>query len=141
MALPGEHDAFSYYGKGPMENYIDLHHCANVGFYASTAEKEYVPYVRPQDHGNHIRTAYATLRSGEEAVTFRGASTFEFSALHHKVEDLFDCQHAFELPEPDSTEVIISYKNRGIGSGSCVVPLIEKYRVTDKTIDFTFHIR
>lgn len=141
FALRKDFEDLEYFGMGDGESYVDFCHYTKMGLWKSTVTEEYTPYIMPQDHGNHIRTAYATLRSGEEAVTFRGASTFEFSALHHKVEDLYECQHAFELPQPDSTEVIISYKNRGIGSGSCVVPLIEKYRVTDKTIDFTFHIR
>ena len=141
FSLRKEFEDLEYFGMGDGESYVDFCHYTKMGLWKTTVTEEYTPYIMPQDHSNHIRTSYATLRDGEKSVTFQGAGSFEFSALHHTVESLFDCQHAFELPEPDSTEVIISYKNRGVGSGSCVVPLMDKYRVTDKTIDFTFHIR
>ena len=31
-----------------------MRHGSTVGMYESSAEKEYVPYVRPQEHGNHV---------------------------------------------------------------------------------------
>ena len=141
FSLTKDFEDLEYFGMGDRETYVDFCHHSKMGLWKNSVTAEYEPYIVPQDHGNHTDTRYATLSSGDTAVTFRGADKFEFSALHNTVENLFACQHAFELPEPDSTEVIISYKNRGIGSGSCVAPLIEKYRVTDETIDFTFHIQ
>lgn len=136
-----EFEDLEYFGMGDRECYVDFRHHSKMGLWKNTVTGEYEPYIMPQECGNHIATRYATLAAGEAKVTFRGADSFEFSALHHTVENLFACQHSFELPQPDSTEVIICYKNRGIGSGSCVAPLIEKYRILDETIDFTFHLQ
>ena len=141
FSLKKEFEDLEYFGRGDGESYVDFCHYTKMGQWKGTVTEEYTPYIMPQDHSNHIDTRFVTLGDGKTSVTFRGADTFEFSALHHTVEDLFRCQHAFELPEPDSTEVIVCYKNRGVGSGSCVAPLSEKYRITDKTIDFKFRIR
>ena len=141
FSLTEDFEDLEYFGMGDRETYVDFCNHSKMGLWKNTVTGEYEPYIMPQDHGNHTKTRYATLTSPAAAVTFRGADSFEFSALHHTVEDLFACQHAFELPKPDSTEVIISYKSRGIGSGSCVAPLIQKYRITDETIDFQFHIQ
>ena len=141
FSLKEEFEELEYFGMGDRESYVDFCHHTRMGLWHSRVTDEFEPYIMPQDCGNHICTRFMKLRSNEDTVTFRGADTFEFSALHQTVEALDRCQHTFELPQPDSTEVIISYKNRGVGSGSCVAPLIEKYRVTDQTIDFTFHIR
>lgn len=46
-------------------------------------------------------------------------------------------EHPYELPESDSTELLICYKNEGIGTGSCGDPLQKKYWLSDMA--FTFH--
>lgn len=140
FSLTKDFEDLEYFGKGDRECYIDFQNYTKMGLWKSTVTDEYESYIMPQDCGNHMYTRYATLTAPDSAVTFKGADSFEFSALHHTVEALDEHLHAFELPETDSTEVIICYKNRGIGSGSCVVPLMEKYRITDTTIDFTFSI-
>ena len=47
---------FSYYGMGPYESYCDMNHASMVDWYESNADKEYVNYIVPQEHGNHIKT-------------------------------------------------------------------------------------
>ena len=56
---------------------------------------------------------------GGETVRFETDKTFEFSALHYTIEELYEKAHAFELEQSKSTEVLICYKNRGVGSHSC----------------------
>ena len=41
--------------KKAYESYVDMHHGSKMGMYESSADKEYVPYVMPQEHGNHIK--------------------------------------------------------------------------------------
>lgn len=45
-----------------------------MGFYQSNSEKEYVPYIKPQEHGNHYNTKY--LKLGD--YTFVSQQGFEF---------------------------------------------------------------
>lgn len=87
-----------------------------------------------------MHTAYVELSNGEKSIRFAGEKPFEFSALHHTIEALDKAQHTFELPEPHSTEVIVCYKNRGVGSGTPGIKLIDKYKLSDKVIDFTFTV-
>ncbi|MGI6280225.1 MAG: glycoside hydrolase family 2 TIM barrel-domain containing protein, partial [Acutalibacteraceae bacterium] len=56
FSLSGEIKDFTYFGRGPVENYCDMKHCAPVGLYKSNSDNEYVKYVRPQEHGNHEET-------------------------------------------------------------------------------------
>ena len=141
FSLTRDFENMEYFGKGDRECYIDFGNYCKMGLWNSTVTGEYEPYIMPQDCGNHTDVRYLTVSAPAAKLTFRGADRFQFSALHQTVEALDECQHTFELPEPDSTDVIICFKNRGIGSGSCVAPLIEKYRITDKVIDFTFSIQ
>lgn len=138
LALTSDFEDIEYFGKGEKECYIDYQEHSKMGVWNSTVTDEYEPYIRPQDCGNHMNVSYLKLGGGESTVCISAEKPFEFSALHYTVEQLDEANHTFELTPNDSTEVLICYKNRGIGSGSCGPLLPEKYCVTDKVIDFGF---
>ena len=56
------------------------------------------------------------------------------------MEQLDEVKHSYELVPSDTTELIVCYKNRGIGSASCDSALSDKYCVTGKIIHFEFDI-
>lgn len=137
FALLPEFESFEYVGMGDRECYADYKAHAKMGLWQSTVTDEYEPYVFPQDCGNHIGVTRLKFDS-KTAVEFSAQKPFEFSALHYSIEQLDSTAHAFELTPLDSTEVLICYKNRGVGSCSAGSPILEKYRVDDRTIDFEF---
>ncbi len=142
FALDKEYEHFTYFGKGDRECYIDYQEHAKMGLWHSTVTKEYEPYIRPQDCGNHMYTKWLDFDGCAQKVRFtsKSASGFEFSALHYTVEELDARDHAFELTESDTTEVIICYKNRGIGSRSCGPKLLPQYCLTDRNMELEFTI-
>ncbi|MEG1981734.1 MAG: glycoside hydrolase family 2 TIM barrel-domain containing protein [Clostridia bacterium] len=132
--IPKTAESFSYFGRGEMENYLDLCHHTKVGYYSSTAKKEYVPYIMPQEHGNH--SSVRELKIG--GLTFKG--DFEFNVSNFTSEMLTHAMHTNELIEDKNTIVRVDYKVSGIGSNSCGPELINEYRVNEKTVDFEFTI-
>ncbi|MBQ6947917.1 MAG: glycoside hydrolase family 2, partial [Clostridia bacterium] len=136
MWLAGEDLAFDYYGRGPWENYVDLYHHAPLGRYTSTASGEYVPYVRPQEHGNHTGVRELNVAG----LTFHGAPTFECNLSRYSVAALTAAEHTDELVADGNTHLRLDYKNSGIGSASCGPALEEQYRLQEKHIEFTFTI-
>ena len=138
--LKQEFENLEYFGKGDRECYIDYQEHSKMGVWSSTVTKEYEPYIVPQECGNHMNTSYLSLTDGTDSLTFTGEKTFQFSALHYTIEELDAKAHAYELVPSGTTEVLICYKNRGIGSGSCGPILSEQYQVTDKRIDFAFQL-
>lgn len=141
FALNKSFEKLKYFGKGPRECYIDYQTHAKMGIWNSTVTEEYEPYIMPQECGNHINVASVSLSSPDESFSVASEKPFEFSALHYKMEDLDSAKHSFELSESNSTELIIAYKNRGIGSNSCGPLLSEQYKVKDKIIDMKFNIQ
>ena len=97
--------------------------------------------MMPQDCGNHICAKYLKVSGQGRSVCFASDTSFEFSALPYTVEALDGAQHTFELPESTSTEVLICYKNRGVGTASCGPNLNEKYRIKDENIKFSFCVQ
>ncbi len=128
--------AFSYYGSGPYESYRDMHHASSVGFYESDADKEYVNYVMPQEHGNH--TASKMLSIGN--MKFQSEDTFDFNVSNYSSDMLTKANHTDELQKTDKTYVRIDYKNSGIGSNSCGPNLPEEFQLNEKEINFKFTI-
>ncbi len=127
---------FSYFGYGPFESYIDMHHASHMGMHESNAKKEYVPYIKPQEHGNHYNTKL--LKLGD--FSFASEQGFEINVSEYSVSELTNKLHDFELLKDEYTNVRIDYKVSGIGSGSCGPQLAERYQMNDKNVHFEFSI-
>lgn len=125
---------FKYFGYGPNEAYIDMHNGSKMGMYESTAENEYVDYIKPQEHGNHYNTKY--LKIGRfEVVAPNG---MEINISEYTAEELSKKAHNFELEKSDNVNVRLDYKVSGVGSASCGPALLEQYRSDDETVAFKF---
>ncbi len=115
MRVPS--DKFSYFGRGPVENYWDRASCTFKSRFSSSASAEYFPYVRPQETGHHTDTDW--LRIGGLTVR-RSGEPFEFNALRMSVEDLDGGPakaqtHISDVPSRDYTELCIDYRMTGVG--------------------------
>ena len=127
---------FSYFGCGPYESYIDMHHGSWMGLFQSCVEKEYVPYIKPQEHGNHINTKYLQI-GPYKFVSERG---FSCNLSEYNSRELTEKRHGFELKKDNYTNVRIDYKVSGIGSASCGPELMEEYRMNDEKVQLCFSI-
>ena len=136
FALPKENNSFKYYGLGPIESYNDMCHWASVGLYESDSGKEYVNYVRPQEHGNHNKTKM--LKIGK--MCFGSEGEFEFNVSDYTAKTLYKAEHTDELRKDGYTHLRVDYKVSGIGSNSCGPELKSKYRLEEKEIKFDFYI-
>lgn len=127
---------FTYFAYGPSESYVDMHGGAMLGMFESTPDKEYVNYVKPQEHGNHYGAKYLYL-GGYEFI----GDSFEFAVSSYSREELTEKRHSHELSKNGFANVRIDYKMSGIGSGSCGPQLLEKYRMSDSEVSFKFLIK
>ena len=137
FAITDPDASFSYFGKGPDENYCDLNrHCA-YGIWNSSASREYVPYLRPQEHGNHYGVRYLDL---ENAFRITSQHPFEINVSQYSTMELFRKKHSAELQKDGTTHIRIDYKNSGLGSHSCGPALQPKYCLSEKDIHFDFRL-
>ena len=130
-------DTFTYYGMGPEESYCDMNAHAKMGLYSSSAKDEYVNYVVPQEHGNHFGARFLGMDSG---ISFVTDTAFEVNVSEYTIDNIFKATHTNELTKNGYTNVRIDYRVSGIGSNSCGPELLEKYRVNDKKINYSFYI-
>ena len=142
ITMPAGNEAIEYFGLGPYENYVDSRGHVLIGHYFSTVLAQYIPYINPQEHGNHTGVKAAACRGALGAgLKFKTDSEFEFSASHFTADDLFKAKHTNELAPRAETILRVDYKSSGIGSNSCGPRLPEKYRLNDKEIEFDFMMK
>lgn len=93
--LPVAYNQLEYFGRGPVENYIDRNSGSYVGLYRSTAEEQYTPYVRPQENGHKtdVRWLALTNTSGKGLLFIADSNHMEFNVSRNSVED-FDSEES-----------------------------------------------
>ena len=140
MFLPNELENVTYYGLGPIENYIDKRHASYHSIFTDTVNGLHEDYIRPQENGAHGECDYTILESDDLRMTIVSTEGFSFNASHYTQEELTEKGHNFELEECGSTVLCVDYRQNGIGSASCGPDLMKKYAFEDETIDFSFRI-
>ena len=135
FAFKNDIKKFKYFALGPFENYSDISHHVTQDWFESSAEDEYVNYVRPQEHGLHREAKVLNL---ENKIEFTG--NFEFNVSQYSIEQLWKAKHTDEIGESYATHVRIDYKNSGIGSASCGPDIEPEFRFAEKKISFKFDI-
>ena len=135
--LPKTSNEFKYFGMGPNECYCDMHSFAKVGMYKSSAENEYVPYVMPQEHGNHYMTEFVEFKNG---LKISSEMPFEINVSEYTPEMLTEAKHMNELVKADYITLRVDYKNSGVNSFALWKSLFDKYAFSEKEIEFAFRI-
>ena len=132
--LPQNDNIFHYFGRGNMENYIDLHYHTRTDLFESRPSLEYVPYIRPQEHGNHTNTTLLDI----SGLKVTAKQPFEFAVSQYSPSALTAASHTDELQKAEHLYVRVDYKVSGIGSHSCGPELQEKYQLSEKSVTFNF---
>ena len=145
MQLPFQMDNSTFYGRGPIENYIDRKGSQNVGIYTQTAEEQFFPYIRPQETGtkSDIRWWQQTDKAGK-GFRITSGNLFSASALHYSIDDLDEGEekeqrHSYEVPLSKYTELCIDKEQFGVGGenswGAWPLPQ-HRLGYADKTFSF-----
>ncbi|OQY34348.1 MAG: hypothetical protein B6241_05030 [Spirochaetaceae bacterium 4572_59] len=130
----------SWFGKGPHENYIDRAESAFLREYEQKIADQFVPYILPQECGNHTDTRWLELK-GKRKLRIEGDFPMEFSALYHSPSDLFEARHTTDLVKRDETWLSLDYLQRGLGTGSCGPQTRDEYTVSTGHYRFRIHLK
>ena len=121
VAMPRSFETVEYYGRGPIENYIDRNHSTDLGIYRQSVDEQFYSYIRPQENGTKtdIRWWKMLDRSGS-GVQIVAEAPFSASALHYTIESLDEGLekqqgHSPEVEEADLTELCIDKVQMGLG--------------------------
>lgn len=123
LLLPEQFAGFSWYGKGPHENYSDRQNSAMVGVYHSSVQEQHFNYLRPQETGNRCDVRWSDLKSTSGATWRAEAeSTFSTSVSPYSQTNLTAAAHVNELTPAGYTTWNIDVAQFGVGGDVSWVP-------------------
>lgn len=149
MELPEGFERMRWYGRGPLENYVDRKEASFVGLYESTVSEQWVDYVKPQEMGNHedIRWMAITDPDGAGFMFISGTTKMAATALHVRAQDMADSNniqkliHSYEIPMRKETVLCLDAYNRALGNASCGPGPLAKYELKSQPTVFSFIIQ
>lgn len=144
MFLKKDMDQFSYFGRGPMENYADRKSAFDVGIYSSTVLQQVTPYEKPMENGNHedVRWAKLKAKDGASLTVKKGSGpVLQISAQPYSDEQMEPVEYKIDMPKSNATVLCISHQTLGVGSNSCGPRPLEKYTVYAKPVRFSYELQ
>lgn len=143
MMLDKSYQQFSYFGRGPMENYSDRKTGSDIGIYSSPVAQQLTPYEKPMEAGNHEDVRWAKLINtggrGVEVISIKGI--LQVAALPYSDEDMAPVAYRIDLPKSNKTVLCIGYKTLGVGSNSCGPTPMPEYTVYAGPTSFEYMIK
>ena len=148
MQMPRSFDQIEYYGRGPVENYIDRKGNADLGIYRQSVAEQFYSYIRPQENGTKSDLRWwKTLNVSGHGIQVVAAEPFSASALHYTIESLDEGTHkqqghSPEVEEADLTNFCFDLIQAGLGCedswGRIARP---EYQVPYGDYEFTFILK
>ena len=100
-----------WYGRGPIENYVDRKNAAYFGLYGNTVTGMEEAYVRSQTMGNRsdIRwVAFAERPDSSDGIRIVSKDRLDFSALHYTDRILWETRYGHDLDNVRLPQVVLN---------------------------------
>ena len=120
MKFPSNLENFTYYGRGPVNNFNDRKTSQFVGLYDTKVSDMFVNFPKPQSMSNREEVRWSALRDNSGyGVQFIAPDTMSMSVLPWSEQQLSEAPHPCDLPESDGNYMYIDAKMTGLGGSSC----------------------
>lgn len=148
MVLPEALNEFTWYGRGPHENYVDRNAETFMGVWDGLVTEQAHPYYRPQETGNKTDVRWLTLKDDQgKGIRIEGHQPLSVSALNIRTEDLDPGttkkqQHWSDVLPKDEVVLSVDLFQRGVaGLNSWGARPLEKYAFNGKEYRYSYTIR
>lgn len=147
MTLPKSVNNFTWYGRGPLENYIDRNKDSFMGVWNGKVEDQAYPYYRPQETGNKTDVRWFTLQNENgKGIKVTGAQPLSVSATNNRPEDLDPGttkkqQHWSDVLPLNETVLCVDLFQKGVaGLNSWGAQPLDQYRFHGKEYSYSYTI-
>ncbi|MCH7408102.1 DUF4981 domain-containing protein [Belliella sp. DSM 111904] len=139
-------EEITWYGKGPLENYIDRNSGFQSGIYQTSLEDFMEPYVMPQENANRTDVRWMTLEDNSSAtgLSVIADHVLSMSAWPYTEENINEAKHIYELKDAGFITLNIDLIQMGVGgndSWSDVGQPLEKYQIPSKPYRYSFYLK
>jgi beta-galactosidase/beta-glucuronidase len=147
LKLPDTCQTAAWFGRGPHENYCDMHESALVGLYDACIEDLHEDYIRPQENGARgDERALAVTDSRGEGLLIVGENVrdggFSFNLHPYTDRALDQAKHPQEIEPAGAVILSVDYRQHGLGSNICGPEPEEPFKLYLKQPEtFTFVIK
>lgn len=144
--MPAGMENFSWFGRGPWDNYRDRKEACLPGIYNSTVTDQYEEYIKPQEHGTKQEVRWMSVTNNDGVgILVSCPDLMAGSAVHFRPEDNYTnggtrAKHPYQFKPCTQTIVNIDAVTRGIGNNSCGPDVLEKYELKAANTPFRFFI-
>src|SRR5258706_804398 len=134
-----------YFGRGPLENYIDRRYSSDVGIYSQDIYQLMEPYVVPQENGNRtdVRWMYLSDPKTKDGLLIVADSLLSMSAWPYTEKNIEEAKHTNMLKVADYITLNIDLVQMGVGgndSWSDVAAPLEPYQIKAQPYHYRFYI-
>jgi beta-galactosidase len=147
LRLSPEFETFTYYGRGPWENYSDRNTSSFIGIYGSKVAEQAFDYIRPQENGNKTDVRWLTLTNQEGlGIRISGSQPLSVKAAHNSWEDLdFGTSkkntHPSDITPRKEIYLNVDLLQRGLGGDNSWGALPHKpYRLLGDSYEYEYKI-
>ena len=139
------YDLISWYGKGPLENYVDRRYGFDAAIYSLPLEQFMEPYVYPQENGNRtdVRWMYLKDKNKDQGLMVVADSLLSMSARPYTDQNIEAAKHQNKLKDAGYLALNIDLIQMGIGgndSWSDVSQPLPQYQIQSKPYNYSFYI-
>jgi len=147
MELSKRFNNFTWYGRGPWENYVDRKEDAFMGVWNGKVDDQAFPYYRPQEAGNKTDVRWLSLTdSNGKGIRISGAQPLSVSATNFRTEDwdpgiTKKQQHPSDVLPADRVILNVDLFQRGVGGlNSWGAKPLDQYRFQQKNYVYSYTI-
>ncbi len=120
VAVPSEFENYTYYGRGPEENYNDRKTGQFIGHYTSKVGEQYTAYTRPQSNGNREEVRWVALTDSEgNGMLIIAPELMSATYIPYSEMELFEANHPYKLVKDDKNVLHLDVGVTGLGGASC----------------------
>lgn len=138
------YDQISYYGRGPLENYIDRRYGFDAGIYAQPLIDFADSYVVPQEYANRTDVRWMQLADKQKTGLLVVAdSLLSMSAWPHTEQNIQAARHTNKLRDSGFITLNIDLAQMGVGgntSWDAQAAPIDQYQLPAKPYAYSFYL-
>ena len=145
MGIDSSLQQLQYWGRGPMENYIDRRYGTNEAVYQQSLSAFLQTYVVPQENSNRtdVRWFFAQQRNAQNGLLIVADSLLSMSVWPYSVANLTTAKHTNALKPAGYLTMNVDLMQMGVGgndSWSDVAAPLEKYQIKPNNYQYSFYI-
>jgi beta-galactosidase len=139
------YESIAWYGRGPLENYVDRRYGFDAGVYSKTLADFMEPYVVPQENGNRtdVRWMYLSNSGTKNGLLVVADSLLSMSAWPYTEANIQSAKHTNKLQDAGYITLNIDLMQMGVGgndSWSDVAAPLDQYQIKAKPYQYRFYL-